>query len=362
MRKIYSKTKRERGGMQRQDNVPFLCHPSIFMAMANHLTPASMAMLMQTSKLAHLRVEQVLNTPAMIVALLGNWSPAQTAQFFRRYRHQVGCIVTQQLAENPDHVEANILFYLMCCVTPKMIDQQKLAHLIAHLKENKYPQRIIKSLSFIAEFLQTNVVALEDLFPDDRDYYLNLRGANLHQADLFGCDLSDADLRGADLHHADCRHTNLSGAECDGVMLTCALLDGATLVDASMNDIQEDLGFPYEPRLKSAIFFSGRDRQSINKTLQRYHQTSAIPDFLIDAIAEDFTQLDDETSLDERLAVLEAGMQDTLFATHSEPVIAFINRRLFSIFTNSQHKIAQQIALLKARQDNAAEPSSKKLK
>ncbi len=339
--------------MQRQYNVPFLCHPSIFMALASHLTPASLAMLMQTSRLAHFRVEQVLNHPAMIVALLANWSPAQTAQFFRRYRHQVGCMVTQQLAESPNHVEANILFYLLCCVTPKMIDQQKLAHLIAHLKENKYPQRIIKSLSFIAGFLQTNVDALDDLFPDKRDYYLNLRSANLENAVLFGCDLSDADLRGAILTGADCRYINLSGAECDGATFTTAAFDGAVLVDVSMNDIKEDMGFPFEPRLKSAIFFSGRDRQSINKTLQRYHQTSAIPDFLIDAIAEDFAKRDDVTPLDERLAVLEAGMQDPLFATHSEPVIAFINRRLFSIFTRSQHKIAQQIALLKVSQYNA---------
>lgn len=344
--------------MQRQDNVLFLCHPSIFMAMARHLTPASMAVLVQTCKLARFRVEQVLSHPEAIVAMLENWSVAETAQFFRHYHHQISDMVCQKLAANPDHLEANILHYLMCNVTPKVIDLDKLTGLISHLKANAYPRRFIKSLEFIAAILQTDMNNLQHLFANERDYYLNLRGANLVNAVLSGCNLSHANLRGANLMSADLRQANLFAAELDHTTLTLADCDGANFIDASMGNIHEEFGFPHEPKLKNAAFFAARDKQTMTKTLHRFHHMENIPDFLIDAIAEDFTHAHSETSYDEQLAVLEDGLHDPLFATHSAGIVAFINRNLFTIFTHSQDKISQQIAavkLVKDLEDDAAE-------
>ena len=61
--------------------------------------------------------------------------------------------------------------------------------------------------------------------------YANLRNADLRNADLFGTNLSGADLRNANLSGADLSGANLSGAD-----LSCADLFGADLRNANLSD------------------------------------------------------------------------------------------------------------------------------
>ncbi|PKV82853.1 pentapeptide repeat-containing protein [Streptomyces sp. TLI_146] len=67
----------------------------------------------------------------------------------------------------------------------------------------------------------------------------NMRGANMHHADLEdalldGADLLDADLSGAVLRHALMNRADLSGADLSGADLDSAVLVGATLHRADL--------------------------------------------------------------------------------------------------------------------------------
>ena len=64
----------------------------------------------------------------------------------------------------------------------------------------------------------------------------DLRGADLRGADLSGADLRGADLRGADLRGADLRGADLRGADLTGADLRGAILRGANLNDADLRD------------------------------------------------------------------------------------------------------------------------------
>ena len=57
----------------------------------------------------------------------------------------------------------------------------------------------------------------------------DLHGADLRDADLHGANLSCADLRDADLRNADLRGADLSDADLHGADLSCADLSGADL-------------------------------------------------------------------------------------------------------------------------------------
>lgn len=352
--------------MQRQDNVPFLCHPSIFMAVARYLTPASLKNLEQTSRLSRARVETFLNDPTQVLMLLGSFTREQSAQFFHLYRHYLGVSVNIRLHDHPDHHAAYTLYAMMCVVKPDMLDVNRLSEAVAYLEENHFPERVRDSLVFLISFLWAMPAdKFKQLFEPSQEFYINLRAANLSDTVLTDCDMRGADLRGATIFDADLRRADLSYADLTKAEVTCANLENANLIGANLQQIKEELGFPHEPCLKNAAFFPARNMIAVQKTLDRFHQMRDIPDFMIDAIAEDFTQAHRETSADEQLVMLEAGMQDPLFATHSESMIAFINRRLFTIFTNSQTKISQQIVavkLVKELEEEAAEPVLKKSK
>jgi len=62
----------------------------------------------------------------------------------------------------------------------------------------------------------------------------HLRDADLRGADLHDADLSGANLRGADLHDANLRGANLRGADLRGAYLRGANLSGANLRDADL--------------------------------------------------------------------------------------------------------------------------------
>ena len=62
----------------------------------------------------------------------------------------------------------------------------------------------------------------------------NLRGANLHEADLYGANLHEADLRGADLYGANLREADLREADLYGANLRGANLYGANLYGANL--------------------------------------------------------------------------------------------------------------------------------
>ena len=63
----------------------------------------------------------------------------------------------------------------------------------------------------------------------------NLRGANLSDANLRGANLSDADIRGANLCGANLRGANLDGADIRDAYLTNANLGGAYLDGANLS-------------------------------------------------------------------------------------------------------------------------------
>ena len=68
----------------------------------------------------------------------------------------------------------------------------------------------------------------------------NLHGADLRYANLHGADLRCADLRGADLHDANLRGADLHGANLRGAHLLYANLTGADLRDANLHGADID--------------------------------------------------------------------------------------------------------------------------
>jgi len=66
----------------------------------------------------------------------------------------------------------------------------------------------------------------------------SLRGANLREANLRGADLGGANLSGADLHYANLRGADLRGAHLSGADLSEAHLHGAHLSGANLVEAQ----------------------------------------------------------------------------------------------------------------------------
>ena len=69
----------------------------------------------------------------------------------------------------------------------------------------------------------------------DRLLDFNLRGADLHRANLCEADLCGANLRGADLHRANLCEANLQRANLCGADLRGANLYGANLCEANLH-------------------------------------------------------------------------------------------------------------------------------
>ena len=65
--------------------------------------------------------------------------------------------------------------------------------------------------------------------------FVNLRLANLHEADLDGANLRNTDLNGANLSRADLHRANLSGADLSGAHLNRANLSNADLRDTDLS-------------------------------------------------------------------------------------------------------------------------------
>ena len=68
----------------------------------------------------------------------------------------------------------------------------------------------------------------------DRLLDFNLRGADLHRANLCEADLCGANLRGADLHRANLCEADLCGANLRGADLRKSDLNGANLCEANL--------------------------------------------------------------------------------------------------------------------------------
>lgn len=343
--------------MQRQNLPPFISHAAIFVAMAPHLSPQSVAALAQSCQLASNRVKMFLNDPVLVLDMLGGFSREEAAQFFLVYGNTLWLRVQELLDDHPEHFAAYALLLMMTDVKQNNIfnDMEKMAATLEYLEKNHFPPAIIDSIQFVSSMLTLPRKPVRELLHNHTQFYINLKGANLDRENLDDCNLTGACFQAADISEASVKRAMLAYANLQHARLTYSSFEDSNFRNAVFDDVQEDLGFPNEPVFKNTRYFLANEPLS-KKLLDHYR--GKIPDFVTNAIAEDFIKhSSDDVNHDRQVEILEDAQGHALISDHGDAIFNFISNNLFTVFTSRQQRIADAIQERKRADDAEAAPA-----
>ncbi len=345
---------------QSQSAVPFLAHNTIFPVLSQHLAPAELSALAQTSQRGYQHlgwlIHNTLCHPEKTLHFLGRCSRKQAAKFFRRYRHQLESHVQQLMSNQPDNYAAHALHLMMCVVSRHTVDIERLRRTLHLLQKNHFPTRVIQSIDFIAQVLTTPPSHLGGLLPlHHSEFYINLRGASLGDAVLNHTDLTGADMRNACLMSTECRGAILNEADLQGAEISLVDFSDAELVNINLQETRIDVPFPYMPKFSQAYFFMLAPTSDVEKMkvlmkqqLDCYTPAAREHYDLEKAIVKDFKNkvLHYFTGKDRR-EMLQYALGHPAFTTHHEFILDWINRTFFEFDTFSQQKLRREMARLR---------------
>lgn len=330
-----------------------LAHAGIFDVVARHLDFPSIGVLAQTSKrLNRLIIAARINHPAGILSHIGSLSRIEAAQFFHVYGGMLADKAVHWLNVNPDDDLAYALSLLTLEVTLIKHNPARMARILQFFRDHEYPQRIIDAISFIQDFLTRPKNEFATYLVRETDFYINLCGADLSGIDIHldagviaapNFNLIGANLSGACFDDSDFSGQNLTYADLRNAMCLTGNFRRCVLFYANLRGVlaDPDYGQAGNSVFSDAVFFFAmHDPEEIEDLLNHYAEAMPFGEYLLRDITADFVRAADQAQAN-NMEFLDQGENHPLFATHHDPVVAWISKYI-GFFTGAQKTIEAQ--------------------